>query len=72
LIRIQNEDVIYVSYEVVRVRKISELDKKEGAYTDMKNRSRRLNIAVLVKSFITTGGSERYAGSKQIWVFERP
>ncbi len=61
MIRIQNEDVIYVSYEVVRVRKISELDKKEGAYTDMKNRSRRLNIAVLVKSFITTGGSERYA-----------
>jgi len=28
---------------------------------DMKARTKKLNIAVLVKSFITTGGSERYA-----------
>ena len=34
---------------------------KERAYIDMKNRGKKLDIAVLVKSFIATGGSERYA-----------
>jgi UDP-glucose:(heptosyl)LPS alpha-1,3-glucosyltransferase len=34
---------------------------KKKAYMDMKARTKKLNIAVLVKSFITTGGSERYA-----------